>query len=213
MAASLPADATDVQPTRSVSRVETRYQWYQMDGYWNWEPVTTRSQVAEGEVALSGAPVQVEAPVTWGRYEIRVERADGDYTSASTDFYAGWYVSADTTTSPDMLEMSLDAESYRPGDTARLRLVPRHAGKALITVLSDHLVSMQTADVVEGENLIDVAVTDDWGAGAYVTATVIRPMDASAGQMPARSLPANMRCMWASRRRPNPIRAARCRWR
>jgi uncharacterized protein YfaS (alpha-2-macroglobulin family) len=69
-----------------------------------------------------------------------------------------------------------------------LRVVPRYAGKALITVLSDHLIHMQAVDVVEGENLIPVEVTEDWGAGAYVTASVIRPMDVAGGQMPERSL-------------------------
>ena len=174
--------------TWSVNRIETRYQWYQMYGNWNWEPTTTRTKVAEGEVMLSGAPAQVQAQVKWGEYEIRVESEDGTYAASSLRFYAGWYVSADTSTTPDTLQMSLDAAAYRPGDTATLRLVPRYAGKALITVLSDHVISMQTADVTEGENVIPVKVTDDWGAGAYVTASVIRPMDAPAGQMPARSL-------------------------
>jgi uncharacterized protein YfaS (alpha-2-macroglobulin family) len=172
----------------TVSRVETNYQWYQLYGDWNWEPVISRTQVASGEVMLSGAPAQVSAPVTWGEYEIRVERADGDYVSASTGFYAGWYVAADTSTTPDTLELSLDKAAYVPGETAMLRVVPRAAGKALVTVLSDHLIAMQAVDVTEGENLIPVPVTADWGAGAYVTATVIRPTDGSAGPAPARAL-------------------------
>ena len=47
---------------------------------------------------------------------------------------------AEAAASPDVLELSLDASSYAPGDTAMVRLVPRQAGKALITVLSDRLV-------------------------------------------------------------------------
>ena len=44
------------------------------------------------------------------------------------------------------------------------------------------------AALTEGENTVALPVTDDWGAGAYVTATVIRPMDAPSGQAPARAL-------------------------
>lgn len=43
-------------------------------------------------------------------------------------------------------------------------------------------------DVPEGETVIPIDVTEDWGAGAYVTATVIRPMDVAAGQNPARAM-------------------------
>ena len=189
----LVALGTDLAPMPmtvkwKLNRLQTRYQWYQSYGEWYWEPQTTRTEVAAGEANLSGTPVEVSGKVDWGRYELRVERSDGDYASSSVDFYAGWFVAADTLSTPDTLELSLDAADYRPGDTAMLRVVPRFAGKALVTVLSDRLIAMQAVDVVEGENLIPVPVSEDWGAGAYVTATVIRPMDVAAGQMPGRAL-------------------------
>ncbi|MFN7596643.1 MAG: hypothetical protein ACK5PT_07830, partial [Cereibacter sp.] len=65
--------------------------------------------------------------------------------------------------------MSRDRAAYRPGETARLRLVPRAAGTALISVLSDRVIAMKAVAVTGGENQIDLPVTDDWGAGAYVT--------------------------------------------
>ncbi|MFZ1346277.1 MAG: alpha-2-macroglobulin family protein, partial [Tabrizicola sp.] len=40
----------------------------------------------------------------------------------------------------------------------------------------------------EGENVIPLTVTDEWGAGVYVTASVLRPMDVAAGRNPARAL-------------------------
>lgn len=172
----------------TVSRVNTRYQWYQYSGNWNWEPITTRTRIAEGDATLGDGPVTVKAPVEWGRYEIKVERTGGDYVAASADFYAGWYGAADASATPDLLELSLDAETYKPGDTARLRVVPRYPGRALVTVVSNRLIDMKAVDVTEGENLIELPVTDDWGAGAYVTATVIRPMDIDAGRNPARAL-------------------------
>ena len=172
----------------TVNRVETRYQWYQFSGSWEWEPITTRTRVSEGDAMLGNDPVTVTAPVEWGRYEIKVERTGADYVAASSDFYAGWYGGADAASTPDILELSLDAESYKPGDTSRLRVVPRYAGKALITVVSNRLIDMKAVDLTEGENLIDLPVTDGWGAGAYVTATIIRQMDVAAGRNPARAL-------------------------
>jgi uncharacterized protein YfaS (alpha-2-macroglobulin family) len=179
---------TPMEVTWTVNRVQTTYQWYTLYGNWNWEPTTIRTRVASGTATLGTAPVTVEAPTTWGRYEIIVERTDGAYIAASTDFYAGWYVPADASATPDLLEVSLDAPSYAIGDTATLRLVPRAAGTAVITVLSDRVIALQTVEVTEGENLVTLPVTDDWAPGAYVTASVLRPMDVDAGRNPARAL-------------------------
>jgi uncharacterized protein YfaS (alpha-2-macroglobulin family) len=174
--------------TWKVVRVDYDYQWYQSFGNWSWEPVVTRTPVAEGEAKLGTAPVEIAARVDWGTYEILVERSDGGKSATSMEFYAGWYAPADASATPDTLELSLDKPAYRSGDTATLRIVPRAAGTALVTVLSNRLVAMQAVEVKEGENLIQLPVTDDWGTGVYVTASVLRPMDMAAGRNPARSL-------------------------
>ncbi|MFA7434623.1 MAG: alpha-2-macroglobulin family protein [Gemmobacter sp.] len=172
----------------TLTRIETRYQWYQMYGSWSWEPVTIRNRVAEGEVATGTDPGQIAVPVSWGQYELAVERADGALAGSSVRFRAGWYAPADVSETPDTLELSLDKPAYAPGEVARLRIVPRAAGTALVTVLSSRLVAMEAVEVAEGENIVELPVTDDWGAGVYVTASVLRPMDAAAGRMPARAL-------------------------
>ncbi|WP_319825366.1 alpha-2-macroglobulin family protein [Thalassovita sp.] len=172
----------------TVNRVERRYQWYQQWGSWEWEPITTRKRVASGEATLGSDPLTVTAPVDWGSYELIVESLQDDSVSGSASFHAGWYAPADVTTTPDTLDLSLDRPGYRSGDTAMLRVVPRYAGTALVTVLSNRVIAMKTVEVQEGENLIPLDVTDEWGAGAYVTASIIRPMDVAAGHNPARSL-------------------------
>lgn len=187
------AVAPDLMPVQmqvrwTVNRVETRYQWYQEYGSWNWEPITTRKQMATGDAMLDGDPLTLNAPVDWGQYEILVERTDGPYVAASSGFYAGWYAPADASSTPDTLKLSLDKPDYVSGDVANLRIVPRYDGTALITVMSNRVIERQAIEVTAGENLIPLSVTDQWGAGAYVTAQVIRPMDVAAGQNPARAL-------------------------
>ena len=172
----------------TLNRVETRYQWYQSYGSWNWEPVTRRSAVKRGTAQLGAAPVEVSGPVEWGRYELVVERTEGNFVASSHQFYAGWFAPADTASTPDTLELTLDKPRYRPGEEAVLRLVPRYAGTAVVQVMSNHLIAMVTAEVTEGETLLRLPVTEEWGTGAYVTATVIRPMEVSAGRNPARAL-------------------------
>lgn len=177
----------------TLNRVETTYQWYSLYGSWNWEGVTRRVRVAEGELTLDAdGPQQIAAAVAWGRHELVVESTGPTYAVASVGFDAGWYAPAGALDSPDRLELSLDRPAYRSGDTARLRLVPKADGVAVISVLSNRLIALQTVAVVAGENLIDLPVTDDWGAGAYVTASVLRPLDAAvpagSARTPARAL-------------------------
>ncbi len=179
--------ATPLPVKWTLTRIDTNYQWYQSYGSWNWEPVTTRTRVTTGEATLTG-PTDIAAPVKWGEYELAVEAADGSRAASSTTFSAGWFAAADVSSTPDTLDLSLDKAAYAPGDTATLRLVPRFAGTALVTVLSNRVIAMQAVKVTEGENTIQLPVTDEWGAGVYVTASVLRPMDASAGHNPARAL-------------------------
>ena len=172
----------------TLTRLENDWQWYQSYGNWYWEPITSRTPVAEGDAMLGGDPVAIAAAVGWGEYELKVERIDGETAVTSTSFWAGWYAPADVSVTPDTLELSLDKSAYKSGETAELRIVPRAAGTALITVLSNRLVHMEAVEVKEGENVIPLTVTDEWGAGVYVTASVLRPMDVASGRVPSRTL-------------------------
>ncbi|MDP5220660.1 alpha-2-macroglobulin family protein [Ruegeria sp. 2205SS24-7] len=172
----------------TLNRIETSYQWYQLYGNWNWEPTTRRTRIASDKADLGTEPLALAQPVDWGRYELVVERLDGAYAAAALDFRAGWYGAEDSSTTPDRLEMSLDRADYRVGDTAQLRLVPRMSGIAQIEVLSDRLIARRTMPVAAGETVVPLTITEDWGTGVYVTATVIRPMDVAAGHNPARAM-------------------------
>jgi len=170
-----------------LNRVETRYQWYRLDGDWNWEPVTTRERIASGAAAYDGqTPARIVAPVEWGHYELRVSGEGG--AAASFGFDAGWYAAEGATDTPDMLEVSLDRGAYAAGDTARLLIDARAAGKATVTVISNRLIDMKAVELAEGENVVTLPVTGEWGAGAYVTATALRPLDAGQSRNPSRAL-------------------------
>ncbi|MEO1555659.1 MAG: alpha-2-macroglobulin family protein [Pseudomonadota bacterium] len=171
----LVAVGTDAQPVQwTVNKVETRYQWYQLYGNWNWEPVTRRIRVARGELELGSSPQSLEVPTEWGDYELVVEAKGGAYTASSVGFSSGWYGGADSSATPDRLALSLDATSYRVGDVARLRLVAPFEGTALVSVLSSGVIFRQAIPVTEGESVLPISVTEAWGTGAYVTASVLR---------------------------------------
>ncbi|MGJ8597138.1 alpha-2-macroglobulin family protein [Sulfitobacter sp.] len=172
----------------TFNKIETRYQWYQNGGSWAWEPITRRIRVGTGELTLDLNPTVLEQPTEWGQYELVVEQFDAPFAASSVTVASGWYGGDDASATPDFLAVSLDRESYRVGDTATLRIVAPSDGVAMISVLSNRVIEERSAQVVEGENTVELTVTEEWGSSAYVSAALIRPMDIEAGLNPARSL-------------------------
>lgn len=180
------------QPLRWVlNRIDTDYQWYSLGGQWNWEPVTSRKRIAEGVAEPGAVPAEIAAAVEWGQYELVVEPASGQGGAASLQFYAGWGAVADAASpTPDRLQVVLDKPAYRSGDTAHVRVEAASDGVGLVSVLSNRVVALQTVALKAGENSIDLPVTDDWGAGVYVTVAAIRPLGEAkaATRAPVRAL-------------------------
>ena len=124
-------------------------------------------------------------PVEWGTYRLEVTSADANGPASSVTFNAGWY-GGQSADSPEVLEVSLDKASYKPGETAKLNIVPNGAGKAMIAILREGLISTREVDVPEGGTSVDLPVDAALAPGAYVTATLYRPMDVAAKRMPWR---------------------------
>lgn len=169
--------------------IETKYQWYRSGGYWSYEPIKVTRRVADGTLDLSGeAPGRISVPVTWGRYRLEVSSADPAGPETSIAFDSGWYAEASADT-PDMLEIALDKPEYRPGDTMTVAVTARSAGKVTLSVIGDRLIAQASADVEEpGLVKLPLTVGEDWGTGAYVLATLRRPLDAAEKRMPGRAI-------------------------
>ncbi len=174
-------------------RVYRRYQWYSRNGRWDYEPVTYTERAASGKIepGAEGAPARIAAQVDRGRYRLEITRKSGGRQQAlpvaSYDFTAGWYVS-EAADSPDILDLALDRESYRPGETMQVRIDPRMAGKAVVSVVSDEMLAVREIDVPAEGASVSFTVREDWGPGAYVTAALFRPMQEDAGRMPTRAV-------------------------
>ncbi|KGJ05341.1 hypothetical protein SAMN04487972_10645 [Paracoccus halophilus] len=164
------------EPVRWVlNRIDTDYQWYSIGGQWNWEATTTRRRIDEGVAEPGEVPAEIAARVDWGQYELVAEPASGQGGQSSVRFYAGWGAIAGAgSETPDRLQVVLDKPAYRSGETARVTVQAASDGLGLVSVMSNRLVAMRMVDLSEGENEIELPVTDDWGAGVYVTVSAIR---------------------------------------
>ncbi len=171
-----------------LMKLETRFQWYSRDGRWDYEAVEYVRKVANGTAETkAGEPVRIEMPVSYGAYRLEVSDAGDPTIVSSVAFSSGWFVS-ETSDAPDILELALDKARYKPGETANVRILGRMAGEALVAVVSDRLLEMKTVSIGEGGGETSFTVDASWGAGAYVSAILYRPMDANAKRMPGRAV-------------------------
>jgi uncharacterized protein YfaS (alpha-2-macroglobulin family) len=167
-------------------KIETRYQWYRQNNNWGYEPIKSTQRVADGSLDVAtDKPARLSLPVRWGRYRLEVSQPNGPLTAMTFD--AGFYAesSADT---PDLLEIALDKPDYRPGETMTVAVTARTAGKLTVNVITERLAATVTQDVAAGAATVSLPVGQDWGTGAYVVATLRRPLDAQAQRMPGRAI-------------------------
>ena len=171
-----------------LSRLESSFQWFNRDGRWDYETITYVRKAANGTVDVAaGKPAKIEATTDYGRYRLEVVAPGSRATPASVSFYSGWYVSEGKET-PDILDVALDKESYKAGDKAQLKISPRMAGEAVVAVVSDRLLALQTVSVPKEGATVSLDIGTDWGPGAYVLAELYRPMDVDAKRMPGRAI-------------------------
>ena len=170
-------------------KIERDYQWYREGSSWRYEAVNRTKQVANGTLDVAAADGgKIAVPVEWGRYRLEVESPEPDGPASSVEFDAGWFVSASSTETPDALEVALDKPSYRVGETAKLKVSSRYAGQLMVMSGAESLIAVKNVALSETGGEVEIPVTEDFGAGAYVTATLYRPGDAQQSRMPMRAI-------------------------
>ncbi|HVZ54430.1 MAG TPA: alpha-2-macroglobulin, partial [Pseudolabrys sp.] len=169
-------------------RIETTYQWYRQNGNWEFEPVKRTQRVANGTVDVAADKAgHLSLPVNWGRYRLEVSTGDPNGPLTSLTFDAGFYAESAAST-PDLLEIALDKTDYKPADVMNIAVTARSAGRLTLNVFTDRLVASQSEDIKAGTAQLKMVVGRDWGTGAYMVATLRRPLDAPAQRMPGRAI-------------------------
>ncbi len=171
-----------------VAQVETRFQWYSRDGRWSYEPIVYEKRVGGGVIATNAsAPVTIQVPTGSGRYRLDIASASADGPSTSFTFTSGLYVSEGSET-PEILDLALDRAAYNADDDVTVKILPRMAGKALVSIVSDKVLATQMISVSDSGASATFKVDASWGPGTYATAMLYRPMDSAAKRMPSRAV-------------------------
>lgn len=154
------------------------YDWYLDGGQWKWRR-TGRDIPIDGGVIEANAQrpaIVTKGGLRDGQYRLIVSNeAAGAETTMR--FNVGWSWDGGENASPDMVTVDAPADPVRPGARARVNIRPPYAGEAQIVVATDRVLMTRTIRVgADGAN-VDLPVTEEWGAGAYVLVTVMTPRD------------------------------------
>ncbi|XWN30360.1 MAG: alpha-2-macroglobulin family protein [Devosia sp.] len=173
----------------TLTRIERNFQWYRRNDRWFYESVERLERVDNGTLDIPAeGTASLSLPVDWGRYRLEVMDPRNGEVATSMVFSSGWVNTAANADTPDVLDVHLDKESYQSGETATLRISPRFAGKALVTVLAGTVRHTEFVDVPADGTTIPIAVDAAWAPGAYVTATLFRPAGVGDSPLPQRAV-------------------------
>ena len=170
-------------------RVETSYQWYRQNGSWEYEPVKRTERVSDGSVDLiADKPVRISMPVKWGRYRLEVSKPEPERHAHLTHFRRGLLCRSRAPTRPTFWKSRSTRTISNPAIRMNVSVTARTAGRLTLNVFTDRLVVSTSQDVKAGAVHVPLAVGKDWGTGAYLVATLRRPLDAPAQRMPGRAI-------------------------
>ena len=164
------------------------YHWYTDDGRWRYRVTIESESVDSGDFDVAAnASSKMGFSRKWGQYRFEVsDPATGAATSVRFRF--GWFSSSVSSDVPDKLQLSLDKEKYRVGETARVHIKPPFAGELLMTVAGGEVYEIRNLSVPAEGLVVELPVRENWDAGAYVTATLFRTAETDKPHQPSRAI-------------------------
>lgn len=160
-----------------VSKVKNRYFNSYRYGRHYRQSVEELVEQQQFEVALKeGRGAFDFTPDTAGTYEVMVtDEATGWFIKDRVRVY-GLAVDQEAVSVRSPVELSLDRESYRPGDRATVKVKSPFPGRLWLTVETTEVLFSHTQDMPSTEAEVSFLVSAAIKANAQVTATVLRPL-------------------------------------
>lgn len=151
------------------------YRWFRTNGAWDYTVQIVDKPLGGGKLAVTDSGLaQLAQTVDWGRY--RLEVFDPQTGAASSlRFRSGWFMAPTAADRPDTLEVTVDKQSYQPGETAKIHIRPPFDAEVLLAIANDRVLETRSLSVPRDGATVEIPFSSDWGVGAYVLATAFRP--------------------------------------
>lgn len=168
-------------------REHYQYNWFRLDGRWQFRSTVVDEVIAE-EALVTGTDgsLGLDRPLAAGRYRLDVFDGGGAAAS-STRFNVGWWSAETSPDVPDALELSLETDTLKAGDRLQGFVKAPFEGRVLVAVVNERLVAHKLITLEKDGSTFDFKVGADWGPGAYVLATALRPDAGEISRLPVRA--------------------------
>lgn len=180
LATDAPADPGAMSWT--LQRVETLTHWQEIEGRYVWKSSEQTPLVSSGEIAATATTSSGRFPVICpspGRYRLTLtDCLSTRPTRVEFDAVAGADLPGAMAARPSRLELTFDRASYTAGSTAQLLIRSPFPGTLLLTVEGDRIHTQRVIEMPGTESRVDLTVESTWRGGAFVSATLVRPLDA-----------------------------------
>lgn len=173
-----------------VIRNDRNSYWeYSQGAGWQHRVTEARYTFAESTVDLPAGIAATTLTLPKGEYTI--EAVDpGTGLSATVSLTSGYgYGGVDGAPHPAKVNLLFDKKGYRPGDTARVTVVPPDEGEALVMVEGKGLLWARRVAVAKEGTVVEIPVSPSWKShDIYLSAVVLRQTAPKEPETPLRAL-------------------------
>jgi alpha-2-macroglobulin len=167
------------------------FTWFRSSANWNYEVTIDEKPVGHGTVDLNNkeaTALKVDAKFGYYRLEVMDEKTG---VATSYRFHAGWGGTSELPDRPDMIEMSLDKETYKPGEKATLSLTSPFDGElAIVAIDESNYHEIHRGKATKKGTRVEIPLDHKilQKAGTYLMATVFRPGDVKSEKTAGRAI-------------------------
>lgn len=165
-----------------VVRENYYYNWYNAHDGWRYRRQYFDEEQERNIISVSSGKPQIikTQPLDgWWGHRIEILHANTG-TAASIRLQGYWGDRAEDT--PDTVAVAAKSGTVKIGENAEIAIKPPYAGEAMVTVVNNKVLFTQNVTVREAGETVSIPVTEEWGAGAYVLVSLVRPTPDAAGQ-------------------------------
>jgi uncharacterized protein YfaS (alpha-2-macroglobulin family) len=174
-----------------LERIEHDWTLQAVDGNNVWKSVERPIVVKNEGIGINEArSFMIECPAA-GNHRLTVSE-EGGGIACRIQFYASDDADESTSppvTSPERVELVLDKKAYVPGDSAKVIVRSPFEGTLMLSVETDRVMSQFVLEMKANTATVDVPIDASLRGGGFLSATVIRPIDAGSDKwLPHRAM-------------------------
>jgi len=173
-----------------VRNIRDYYWYYDVNNGWSWRYDPEAYVAYSTEVAINTLGSQIELPLQWGDYELRLTSSKGQVTVYPFRTQYHWDDSGANNLRPDVISMRLDKDVYIPGEEASVTFNSTVTGQAIVQVeSSDSVIFSTSIPVTLGENELPLFIDPFWNRhDLYLSIMILSPTDQISEIAPKRLL-------------------------